>query len=114
MALFGELPLASTLSALALRNIPDFPLHVERLGFKQQEHASPGSYILVLSVIRDPKPDTWYFGIRCKCSRWLAIAEDMFSGKGPETSLTFNTPAVVKCACGAETRAHVLEKFRHP
>jgi hypothetical protein len=69
---------------------------------------------LKIPVILDPKCNTWYYGVRCTCERFLALCEDCFAGKGNEDVLKTPTPLAVECECGAVTSARVLEKFKTP
>ena len=60
------------------------------------------------------KANTWYYGVRCACSRLHALCEDLFHGKGDEQHLNCSDPIEVACECGAVTRADRLHKFRTP
>ncbi len=57
------------------------------------------------------KRDTWYYGVRCACARWLLLVEDHFAGKGDEHHLLV-APLEVPCECGALTRTMLLTKFK--
>jgi hypothetical protein len=58
------------------------------------------------------KRDTWYYGVRCACSRMHALCEDLFSGKTDERYLDFSQAVEVACECGAVARERRLHKFK--
>ena len=57
------------------------------------------------------KPNTWYYGIQCVCTRWLVLAEDCFAGRGDESAAV---ELSIPCECGEVMRAHLLHKFKTP
>jgi hypothetical protein len=59
------------------------------------------------------RPNTWYYGIRCRCARLLALAEDAFAGSGDDHHASV-VPLVVQCECGAVTSSKLLSKFKTP
>jgi hypothetical protein len=62
--------------------------------------------------IDDPKPRTWYYGVRCACMRLVAVCEDLFSGKGDEDFLQLPAELAVQCDCGAVSHVSHFERFR--
>jgi hypothetical protein len=60
------------------------------------------------------KRNTWYYGVRCTCARFLALCEDLFRGRGSETHCVSSVPLAVECACGAVTHARLLRRFKAP
>ena len=60
------------------------------------------------------KSSTWYYGVRCVCTRMHALCEDLFPGKGDEQDLQCAVPVEVPCECGAVTHADRLDKFKTP
>jgi hypothetical protein len=64
--------------------------------------------------IRHPKPSTWYYGVRCTCTRVLVVCEDLFAGKANEDSLQVPPGLGVKCDCGTVNRVVRFQKFKTP
>ena len=60
------------------------------------------------------KSKTWYYGIRCVCTRFHAICEDLFEGKTGETYMDGSAALSIACPCGHTTRADRLSKFKTP
>jgi hypothetical protein len=60
------------------------------------------------------KSNTWYYGVRCACTRLHALCEDLFGGKTDEQHLDCSNPLEVACECGVVTRAMRLHKFKTP
>lgn len=60
------------------------------------------------------KGGTWYYGMRCACSRLHALCEDLFLGKTDEQHLDCADPIEVACECGVVTRSDRLQKFKTP
>lgn len=60
------------------------------------------------------KSGTWYYGLRCTCSRLHAICEDLFRGKTDEQHLECADSLEFSCECGTVLQANRLEKFRTP
>jgi hypothetical protein len=58
------------------------------------------------------KRNTWYFGLRCICARFLPLTEDLFCGNGTEEAFRLSVPLLVRCECGTVTETRVLEKVR--
>ena len=70
--------------------------------------------LVTISAIRYPKPNTWYYGVRCGCMRLLAVCEDLFAGKGDDEFLQVPAGFGVECACGRVSRVAHLSKFKTP
>lgn len=62
--------------------------------------------------LEDLKRNTWYYGVRCVCQRFLALCEDCFQGKSAEAVLPASIPLTVQCPCGVANHAQVLHKFK--
>ena len=60
------------------------------------------------------KRGTWYYGVRCTCTRRHALSADLFRGKTDEWYLDCSVPLDVACECGVVTRAERLHKFKTP
>jgi hypothetical protein len=67
-----------------------------------------------MPAIRDLKPKTWYYGVRCGCERLLAVCEDCFAGRFNGKPLQLPAPVTVRCECGAITSTQILENFKTP
>lgn len=68
---------------------------------------------MTVTPVRDPKPDTWYYGAPCACSRLLAVCEDLFAGRG-EDILQMPGTVAVECDCGAVCEVQRFQKFKTP
>jgi len=80
--------------------------------FNQDYPETPTNHDTVrVPFIGDPKPATWYYGVKCACRRLLLVCEDCFGGKGREERLEMPRTIEVKCDCGAVTNTQVLQKF---
>ena len=60
------------------------------------------------------KSKTWYYGVRCACTRVHPICEDLFQGKTDETHIDGSDRLTVACPCGREIHANRLFKFENP
>ena len=69
---------------------------------------------MTVAPIRHPKPNTWYYGVRCACTRVLAVCEDLFAGKGVEDSLPAPAGFRVECECGTVHYVARFQKFKTP
>jgi hypothetical protein len=70
-----------------------------------------GSLLVTVAPIRHPKPNTWYYGVRCACTRRLAVCEDLFAGKSDD-SLLVPAGLGVECECGAVNHVVRLQTFK--
>ena len=59
------------------------------------------------------KPNTWYYGIQCVCTRLLALTEDCFAGRGDEPHPA-DIELSIPCECGEVIRTHLLHKLKTP
>jgi hypothetical protein len=67
----------------------------------------------MVAAIHYPKPDTWYYGLYCACSRRLAVCEDLFCGRGSD-DLFQSGALAVRCECGRVSSVRHLRKFKQP
>lgn len=72
------------------------------------------NYPVTVAPIRHPKPNTWYYGVRCACSRVLVVCEDLFAGKGAEDFLQAPPGFHVQCECGTVNQVARFQKFKTP
>jgi hypothetical protein len=59
--------------------------------------------------------DLWYFGLRCACGKWIAVAEDwvnLFCSEARELELQY--PITVECECGTLISTQRLTRFKTP
>jgi hypothetical protein len=73
-----------------------------------------GSSPLTVVPIERPKPGTWYYGMRCACTRLLALCEDLFSGNGADDLFQSPGTLAVRCECGRVSPVRRLQKFQQP
>ena len=69
---------------------------------------------MTVAPIHHPKPNTWYYGTRCACTRELAVCEDLFAGKGNEVFLQVPPGLAVECECGTVSHVVRLQKYKTP
>lgn len=79
------------------------------IGHVHLRHLHPAT----VSPVRQPKRRTWYYGARCRCSRLLAICEDLFGGRGDDV-LQMPETIAVECDCGLVSHVLRFQKFRTP
>lgn len=73
-----------------------------------------GSAPVMVTPIAQPKPGTWYYGVRCACRRLVCLCEDLFAGRGDEELLQLTTLIAVRCECGRARQVRRLQRFRTP
>jgi hypothetical protein len=79
--------------------------------YQHEERKHP----VTVAPIRHPKPNTWYYGVRCACTAVLAVCEDLFAGRGDEDFLQVPAGVVhVECECGAVSHVVRFERFKTP
>ncbi len=69
-----------------------------------------------MTVISIPVPElksnTWYYGVRCPCTRLLLLCEDLFAGKTDELEMPCSPAVAVACPCGTVTETDRLHRFK--
>ncbi len=70
--------------------------------------------IVVPIPAREVKSNTWYYGVRCACTRMLALTQDLFHGKTHESEMYCSPAIAITCECGQVTRTDRLHKFKTP
>jgi len=63
--------------------------------------------------LHELKGGTWYYGVRCACTRLLALVEDCFGGRGDDEHRS-SEPFEIWCDCGRVTKTQNLQKFKTP
>ena len=76
----------------------------------QQAARSP----LIIAPVGHPKRNTWYYGMRCACSGFLTLCEDLFLGRGVDDLYQAPGALAVRCACGKVNPVQHLQKFKQP